>query len=70
MITQEDIDAFSETSSFKDVKRDIERSLHDANSARHWLHETDPYESKELDKACEHFNQAIALIKGVIDKNA
>jgi len=67
MITEEDIAGFLNDENFMAVKRDLERALHDAKSALHWLHETDDYESKDLDRACDNINQAVVLLEAVLN---
>jgi len=49
MITQEDIDAFSELNVPRGVREDVVRALHGLNTAMHYIAETSHYDSQELD---------------------
>jgi len=59
MITQEDIEAMGYTSSdFEAVRKDVERALHEVQSAKHWLDETGDYNSERLNDAYENIKMA------------
>jgi hypothetical protein len=59
MITQEDIDAMGYTpSDFEAVRKDVERALHEVQSAKHWLDETGDYNSERLNDAYDNIKMA------------
>ena len=59
MITQEDIEAMGYTSSdFEAVRKDVERALHEVQSAKHWLDETGDYNSERLNDAYDNIKMA------------
>ena len=49
MITQEDIDAFSEFNMPRGVRENVVRALRGLNTAMHYMAETVHYDSQELD---------------------
>jgi len=59
MITQEDIDRMADTpNDFEIVRRDVERALHQVQSAKHWLDETGEYNSERLNDAYDNIRMA------------
>lgn len=59
MITQEDIDRMADTpDDFELVRKDVERALHEVQSAKHWLDETGDYNSERLNDAYDNIKMA------------
>ena len=69
MITQEDIDRMADTpNDFEIVRRDVERALHQVQSAKHWLDETGEYESDVLNDAYENIMMAERQLSRLLGK--
>jgi len=67
MITQEDIDRMADTpNDFEIVRRDVERALHQVQSAKHWLDETGEYNSERLNDAYDNIRMAESQLLRVL----
>jgi hypothetical protein len=66
MTEEEDIFFLEQEKALIKVKPDIERALNCMESAMHWLHETEPYQSEVLDNICGDLKDHIYLIKRLL----
>jgi hypothetical protein len=65
MISQDDIDAFTEDSIPEDVRDDLVRALRGVNTALHYMAETCWFESEELDEIQSELRRIDLRIRSV-----